>query len=347
VVLGVVGGLGLAASNARAALPGADGRVEASVQQINATTGTLIDQAFEETPGTTNILPARATATLDIVDSTAIRGGLTATASVNPAADVASIEETKDFSLEAAGLSLPTDRGYVCDAKSIENRQVVLGAEELGLDAGTRVRVRSTFVISAGVFLVTLPGSAANVDGTVSFAVRQLDKQGSHDLLAGSVRVFFDANRQLQIENTGDASLVVAVPFDFSGRSDALDQAHMVLFPFLSIPYEYDATVGTSFTLTAEVEAAVNAPNGAQGGSVFLGQVPTAFLEVVDKQLAIDFANSVGGATGSAATQQAAGLVSSQMEITPLRTGRCGDFGLESLLGGLLMAAALVGRRVA
>jgi hypothetical protein len=235
----------------------------------------------------------------------------------------------------------------LCDAKSIESRQIVFGEEELGLEAGTRVRVRSTFVISAGVFLITLPGSAANVDGIVSFTVRQLDKQGSHDLLAGKVRVFLDTDKQLRIENTDDASLVVAVPFDFSGRSEAIDQAHMVLFPFLSIPYAYDATVGTPFTLTAEVEAEVNAPSGAQGGSAFLGQVPTAFLEIVNKQLTIDFTSSVGGATGSSATQQAAGLVSSQLEITRLRTGRCGDFGLESLLGALLMAAALFGRRVA
>ena len=207
--------------------------------------------------------------------------------------------------------------------------------------------VRSTFVISAGVFLITLPDSAANVDGTVSFTVRQLDRLGSHGLLSGSVRVFFDASRQLQIENSGDASLVVAVPFDFSSRSSSLEQAHMVLLPFLSIPYEYEATVGESFTLTAEVEAKVNSPSGAQGGSAFLGQVPTAFLEVVEEQLAIDFTSSVGGATGSAATQRAAGLVTAQMEITPLSSGRCGDFGLETLLGGLLMAVALVGRRLA
>jgi hypothetical protein len=348
VVLGLVVGLVLADGQAHAAITGASGRVEASVQQIDAATGTLIDQAFEETPGTTNILPAQATATLDIVDSESIMGTLTSTASVNPPADVAAVEQTKDFSLEAAGLSQLADRGYLCDAKSTENRQVVLGAEDLGLDEGTRVHVRSTFVISAGVFLVTLPESAADIDGTVSFVVRQLDNQGSHDLLGGSVRVFFDNNKQLQIENTGDASLVVAVPFDFSGRSEAIDQAHMILLPFLSIPYEYDATVGTSFTLTAEVEAEVNAPSGAQGGSAFLGQVPTAFLEIVSQQLEIDFTSSVGGATGSSATQQATGLVSSQMEITVLRrSARCGDFGLESLLGGLLMAAALVARRFA
>lgn len=342
----MVGSL-LSASGVEAAIVASDGRVEASVQQTNATTGTLIDQAFEETPGTTNILPAQASATLNIVDAEAVQGRLAATATVNPPADVAAIEETKDFSLEAAGLSLPADRGFSSVARSTENRQIVFTQEELALATGTRVLVRSSLVISAGVFLITLPDSAGNVEGTISFAVRQSDTRGSDELLSGSVRVFFDTSRQLQIENSGDTSLVVAVPFDFSSRSSAVEQAQMVLLPFLSIPYEYEATVGETFTLTAEVEAEVTSPSGAQGGSAFLGQVPTAFLEIVDEHLAVDFTSSVGGATGSAAVQRAAGLANGSTEITPLSSGRCGGFGLESLLGMLMAGAALVGRRLA
>lgn len=341
----LAGWLALAGGHAFAEITAADGRVEASVRQLNATTGQTVDQAFEETPGTTNILPATATATLDIGASTqpspatqpSSDGRLTATASVNPPAGITP-ENTKDFNIEASGLSLPADRGFACESKSTENRQVTLLASELDLRTGTRIRVRSTFVLSAGVFLVTLPESGSNVAGTVSFTV----SQGSQKVLSGSVSASFDAGGQVQIAATGDASQAIAVPFDFSSQSSTIDQAHLILFPLISLPYEYDATVDEPFTLTAEVAANVNASSGAQGGSAFAGQVPTAFTSILDEFAQVDFGGAIGGVVGQ---QEAVSLADSQTEIIPLQTSRCGNVGLESLLGGLALTMMFVRRR--
>ncbi len=341
----IVAVLVLAAPAAHAVINSADGRATASVQQVDASTGAIVDQALDQTPDTTNALPAQASVALDIGSPSAIMGGLTAVAAVSPPA-AGSLENTRDFNFEAEGLSLLSNSGFACEVTSVEDRQVVLGAAELGLASGTAIHVRSTFVLSAGIFLATLPEGSANVDGTVTFTVSQQDGGGSRDVLVGTLHVFFDANRQLQIDKAGGASQAIALPFDFSGRSSRLDQVHLVLFPYISIPYEYDATVDAPFALTAQVRGDVNAPAGSQGGSVFLGQLPTAFLQSLNQRLGADFSGSVGVATTAAAVQRTVGLSDSQMEITPVSSRPCGDFGWESLLGALGLGLAFARRRL-
>ena len=198
-------------------------------------------------------------------------------------------------------------------------------------------------MLSAGVFLVTLPGSTRDAAGTVNFTVSQDDGQGAEPVLSGSVRAFFDDTGQLQITADGDASHAIAVPFDFSSQSSSVDQAHMVLFPLIALPYEYDATVGTPFTLTAEVEASVSAATGAQGGSAFAGQVPTTFTGILDEFVQVDFGGTVGGVIGQ---QETTSQAETQLEIVPLATDACGNFGLESLLGGLAVTMMFVRRRL-
>jgi hypothetical protein len=351
--------LALAAGTALAEITSTSGRVEASVTQINATTGQIVDQAFEQTPGTTNILPAEVTATLDITASTpppttqpsdvwtpatqpSPQGRLVSTAMVNPPTG-SMPSDTKDFSIEASGLSLLTDRGFECQAKSIESRGIVLRASELGMAGGTPIRVRSTFVISAGVFLVTLPEGADDVTGTVSFSVSQHDEVGARQLLAGAVEVSLDSAGNPQITATGDAARVIAVPFDLSDQSSSVDQAHLLLFPLISLPYEYDATVDEPFTLTAEIQATVEAAAGGQGGGAFLGQLPTAFTEALDEFLNVDLGGSIDNAAGQSDQQNAAGLITNTLIVR--RRSPCGLFGLESLLGGLLLTMMFVRRR--
>ncbi len=352
--------LAFAAGTAFAEITSTSGRVEAAVTQINATTGQIVDQAFEQTPGTTNILPAEVTATLDITAPTAPttqpvdvrpsatqpspQGRLVSTAMVNPPTGSLP-EDTKDFSIEASGLSLLADRGFECQARSIESRAVLLRASELDLAGGTPIRVRSTFVISAGVFLVTLPEGADDVTGTVSFSVSQHDEVGARQLLAGTVEVSLDSAGDPQITATGDAARVIAVPFDFSGESSSIDQAHLLLFPLISLPYEYDATVDETFTLMAEIQATVDAEAGGQGGSAFVGQLPTAFVEALDEFVNIDLGGAVDNAAGQSDQQKAAGLITNTLFIT--RRSPCGGFGLESLLGALALTMTFVRRRFA
>jgi hypothetical protein len=337
------------------------GRVEAMVTQLNATTGQIVDQAFEETPGTTNILPAEAIATLDITESAppatqpsavraagtqpSVQGRLVSTALVNPPAGSLP-EDTKDFSIEASGLSMLSDRSFECQARSVENRNIVLRASELGLAGGTPIRVRSTFVISAGIFLVTFPEGADDVTGTVSFRVSQQDDVGTRTLLLGTMKLFFDSAGVPQVTTSGDATQVIAVPFDFSDQSSSVEQAYMMLFPLISLAYEYDATVDEAFTLTAEIQANVDAATGGQGGSAFVGQVPTAFTDALDEFVQVDLGGAVDALAGLSDQQNAAGLISNTLVIrrTP---SICGAFGLESLLGGFALTLTFFRRRFA
>ncbi len=339
----LAGALGLTSATAHAEISGASGRVEASVKQLNATTGQIVDQAFEQTPGTTNILPAEATVILDVAGLVHVQGRLTATATVSPPETVTAT--TKDFNCEAAGLSLLAENGFASDAKSIEDRQIVFLASELDLTSGTPIRIRSTFSLSAGVFLVTLPGSSNDVAGSFSFTIHQTRSGTSQVLLTGTGRVFFDASGLLQITTTGAASQAITVPFDFTDASGELNQARMIVFPLISLPYEYDATVDEAFTLTAEVSTSTGATTGNQGGSAFIGQVPTSFTQTLDEFLALDLTTSVGGLIGPSAAQKVALQDDNGTQIVPLTRSACGNFGFEALLGGLALTLTFVRRR--
>ncbi len=341
-IIAVLAGWCLAtAAGARGEILDASGRVEASVRQISAATGQIVDEAFEQTPGTTNILPAVATATLQITEGEASQGELLASAAVNPPAELPGAAH-KDFNLEASGLSRIAGRGFTCDARSVETREIVLTAGELDLPPGEPIRVRSTLSLSAGVLLVTLPQSMADVRGTISFTLTQRDSQGSRVLLDGMAEVFFDIDGALQFTATGDVPLTVVVPMNLTPASSEIDQAHLVLLPLLELPYEYDAVVGEPFDLVAEITASVDAPSGAQGGSAFVGQGPAALTDALNEDLQVDLAPTVMEAIDLFGQQT---TIIDAVEVTRPEIRGCGGLGLETLFGALALTAGFIRRR--
>mgnify|MGYP007030117670 CR=1 FL=1 len=338
------GGALLAGPTAQAAITDASGRVEASVRQTNATTGQIIDEAFEETPGTTNILPAEADASLEVTTpSSPEQGRLSSVAAVNVPGENAAAD-TNDFALEAAGLVLPAGRGFASDARATQTRQITLSRSELNINSGRRVRVRSTFVISSGVFLVTLPGSTGDVAGRIRFSVRQQDDEGSREVLAGGLDVSFDEGT-LRTVPTGALAGAKIVPVDLSTESTQVEQAQLVLLPFLSIPYEYEAVVGWPFSLVAEVTASTGSDDGAQGGSAFVGRLPNSFTAALDEFLGTSYGEDVDTLAESF-EQEPAGLPGGTT-VEPIMDnvlGACGEFGMESLLAAMTLSMVFARR---
>lgn len=339
--------LAFASQASPAAITGASGRVEASVEQTSAATGQIIDQALEETPGTTNILPAEADAGLDIATPSDLAGRLAALATVNLPGEM-DPAETNDFDIEAAGLSTLEDRAFTSTARATQTRQIVFGASEFGLAGGTRVQARSDFVLSAGLLLVTLPEGPQDVIGQVSVVVRQQEGDETRTVLDGQIEVGFNADGQLEAVTRGDLMGQIVIPVDLSGESGEIDQAWLILLPGVILPYEYEATIDEPFSLTAEITATVDGPSGAQGGSVFVGRLPREFSAITDEFLGFDFDAAIDTATDIIALRQVGTPKGTTVKAIDGAEGAgCGGFGLESLLGGLLLAAGFVTRRLA
>ncbi len=342
----IVGVSTLAGSTTRAAITDASGRVESSVEQTSGSTGQIIDQAFEETPGTTTILPATANADLDITTPTAVQGYLSSVAAVNvPGTN--SPADVNDFSMEASGLSLLADRGFGCSAKATQHREITLSATELNLDSGTQVQVRSDFVIASGVLMMTFTDGPSDAVGRVDFTIQQEDAEGSRQVLSGSLDVSLDENGMLQIVATGGLDGVLPITVDMTGESSDIASAQMVLLPAVTIPYEYLAVVDRPFTLTAQVDVSATAASGDQGVSAFVGRLPHFFADQAVDLLGVDYGSDLD-MLGASSQARAAGIRVTD-QITPVRSGLesgCGSFGLEALLGGLLLSAAFVSRRL-
>lgn len=339
-------GPGVTGSGARAAVVSATGQVRASVSQSNAATGQTIDEAFQESPGTTDVLPATASAALDIATPTGIEGSLDAVSAVNVPGDKAPAD-TNDFSMEACGLSLLSGRSFNSTATATQNRLVALSADEIGLAADTRVLVRSDFVVACGVFLITIPGGPSDATGRIHFTITQQDDDGSREVLSGALDVFFDSSGRLRTTGSDGLEGVLPVIADLSGKSENVQQAQLVLLPAVTVPYEYEAVINRPFTLSAQVDVTVEAPSGDEGGSAFVGRLPHLLADSASRFLQVDFTDDLDVLTR--ATAQSAAGTPAGMEITPIagNFANCGQFGLETLLGGLLLSAAFVTRRFA
>lgn len=334
---------GFLVDEARGVIVDASGRARSTVQQTNATTGQTLDSAFEEAPGTTNILPAEALAEIAIVENSSEEGLIRSFAGVNLPNEAGPTTQG-DFGVEAAAFSMLIDRGFRARAEASQDRQIIFRSGKLDLPSGAEVRIRSQFVSSAGLILAALEEAMPDALATISLRVQQADDQGPHELLVGTTEVRLGSDGAAVLSRQGAMTNVTPLILDLSEQFEDLQRVHVVLLPLTALTYTYRAHVDQPFSLRAEVIAEVQSETGGQGAVAYLGRPPQSALNILDRVLGNDVGQQVAGEVQDHMPTET-GLAASATQIELLdEQHRCGNFGLDLLLGGLLLSAAIIAR---
>jgi len=334
----------LAVGDARGAILEATGQARASVEQTNATTGQITETAFEEAPGTTNVLPAEALAEIPIFLDGSAEGLIRSFAGVNLPGEIGPAAQG-DFGVEAAAFSMLAERGFRARAEATQDRRIIFRSGPLDLPAGADVKVRSEFAFSAGLIVAALEEAAPEAVASISLKVEQADEQGLHEVLAGVIEVRLGSDDAAVLNRQGALAEVMPLILNMSEQFENLQRVHVVILPLTALPYTYRARLDEPFSLKAEVVARVQSETGAQGAVAYLGRPPVSALHILDQVLGNQLGQQVADAV-ELHIQETTGLAASTTEIELLdEQPGCGNFGLELLFGGLLLSAGLVARR--
>jgi len=157
-------------------------------------------------------------------------------------------------------------------------RQLRLLSEEVNdLPAGQEVTLRSTFFID-GVLAAVVSPDAGAVQGLRAGVTVNISQNGDASVFSGRVELVGQADGSVGVEVDGDFAVTDFQLADVDAGPD-VGKVTLAVFDALELPYTYDAIVGESFELTAEISTEVEAISGTAGGAVF-GTVPGGLIEL-------------------------------------------------------------------
>jgi len=332
----------LCGGTARAIVQTIDARAESNVRQFVGDGVVNSDQAIESLNETTSNLPLIADARLSLVDSeaTVFSSATTITTFSDPT--LSDAPNPREFGLELVAYSFDPVTRYEATGAAVETREIVFTAEEIGVVDGAELEVTSHFFLDG--FLIIwgdLVPAAVPTGAQLRVEVYQTRSgQERQAVMQASLRLSQNSDGSPLLVAEGDLGTDNVVLLDTLGSVSPLGDVYLVALPAMSIPYTYNAMVGETFTLEAEVECRVeNQP--FTGVGVVLG-VP------LDR-----FVNSIGDAVRSSITEdellaKTAGVVPPPAK--PLQAGEgtqvrvlsapglpvarvfpCGGLGIESL----------------
>lgn len=176
-----------------------------------------------------------------------------------------------DFVLETAAGSNDSAISLTTSSLARQTRSITVAANDFSPaeSVGTALTLTSTFTLDGGLAAV-IPSSVDSAAGLALSLAVDITRDGKTL-----------TTRTIQLVGRSDGTIVVAnsnfADSDYTLTRFALtDHADAVLLNFddLQIPFDYDATVGDSFDLQAEVAVDMTLPGGLGGGAAF-GTLPT------------------------------------------------------------------------
>jgi hypothetical protein len=246
----------------------------------------------------------------------------------------------------SAGLSSTTPRlAHTVIACAEDLRTIRFTAEETGAAVGTGVSQAQRIVLPAAALAVFGRAGQADLGGaalTLSVSVeRETDGRAAELIFSG------------RIEVRGEAGGVVAVAYDellVNGLrqtapvdvADGVALFGVVTVPATTLSFRYGGLVGESFRLRTRVQlTAANVPNGA-GVLAAVGPADSSLADVLTRDWGSDAAQALTAALERERGTPTGGPVTPPGP--PTVTSGCGVFGLESLLGTLVLAACCARR---
>jgi hypothetical protein len=263
------------------------------------------DFAFDSFPGvSTSNLPMTTNAGFTRADSSGktIAEGRAITNFSDPRlSDQPSPEE---FGISTIAFSTDAQLSHQSRCTTTETRTIVFTATDAGFADGTAIRVRSQFFLDGIVALWTNAGvdDLSNVTATLHVEVLQdRTATGSATVLATDVTLTGTPDNKSVLTMTGALGEGNVVRLDLNGLVTNLNAVQAVTIPDIAIPYEYDATVGESFTLKATVTATVNSEPGGRGAGIVLGVPLQDLARLVNEISGTGIGDTLAGSLTSAA----------------------------------------------
>lgn len=262
-----------------------DATVTAEVREYQDGAQVNSDQAFEDLDETSGVLPLSVETQLlrnDAVEGQANAGGYALAQFSDPR--LSETPDPQEFALDVIAFSRLTGISYIGNSTATESRTVVFTADEIGAVDGTELQARSYFFLDGYLLLWGDAGqadlSASQVSLQLSVARQQGDAEAEEVLTAGlSLVGQTDGAASLAAEGLLETDNVVLL--DLTGQVEGLGPIFLVIVPELSLSYAYNAQVGRTFTLTAEIEGDLEtAP--LTGGAVQVGVPLSDIVEVVN-----------------------------------------------------------------
>lgn len=343
---------------ARAVVTTIDASVTAEVQETLDGTVINSDLAFKDLDDTTRNLPLVAEAKLfppsDAASELPGVAGAARTVFRDPRLNPS--DPPNEFALDLGGFS--DEEGATVSGRSlaVESRDVVFGAEEVGLEPGTEVIARSHFFVDGLMILVSTPGqvdlSGARAELTLSVEQVRAEEASPATVLEASVVLTGNSDGTASLTVNGALVADNLTVLGLEPLDSSLPGFQAVSLPDLAIPYEYPARVDENFTLKARIEAKTVSGPGT-GASVIIGDglnsLVSLLADVLGEDIGDDFGDVLDG-TLSALSGPARPLVAAETDTVlevvtdagqdaPLLglPPTCGIMGVE----GLLLAAGL------
>lgn len=352
-----LGGLCAWCSTAAGAVQTIDARVEVGVVQFLADDVINSDTAFENLDETTSNLPLVAEARLSEVDPDTLSASAANALAVFSDPRASTMPDPNELGVDLIAFSFDADTVYQGDGRITETREVVFTSEEIGHPDGTPLQVTSTFFLDG--FMLCW-GDLALLDTPVTaqmeIRVRQVRDDGEGTTVLETAATFsHDSAGNPLVTTTG-----VLQPENFGlGESlepvNLLGQVNLLTVGPMGVPYQYEAEVGETFKLEAEVVCRiVNQPFA--GATVALGVPIDEFVDTLIALLAeptsetIDIPGLTSGPSPTAA--RALPYQPTEVKVVPtnamgidLLSPFCGLLGIESMLGLLFVPLMIMGMR--
>lgn len=342
--LGVCVTLGTWGPIAQAVVQTIDATVRSDVLQFLPDGVVNSDTAFEGLDETTSNLPLQAIAKLTEADtnSATLSSAIASTVFSDPRAS--QTEDPDEFALDMVAFSLDPVVDYEVTGLATETRSITFTSDEIGAADGTELLVTSHFFVDG--FMV-IWGDLALADRPTSAQLRvrvHQTRPGEDRRVVMETRVNLTHGSEPGPLVTADGALSTdnLAIVDTLGSVLPLGEAYLVFLPATSIPYTYEASVGETFTLDADVECTIeNQPYTGAGVVIgfpldhLLAGIGEAIGEEIDES---ELLAGMDGAAPQAAKPLQAGKGTSVQVIgrsgyfDPARLLPCGGLGVESLL---------------
>jgi len=337
---------------ARAEIRQFSATVEGRVQELRGASPSDSDYAFDSFPGiSTSNLPMTTNAGFTRSDSsgTVVAVGRAITPFSDPR--LSAQPSPEEFGISAAAYASDAQISYESRSTATETREIVFTAADTGLADGTPIRVRSRFFVDGIAVLWTSAGVSdlSGVNAALRIEVTQnRQSTGTVTVLTTDASLAGTPDDRSSLDANGALHEGGLVRLDLNGAVPELNAVQAILIPEVAIPYEYEATVGETFTLKATVEAVVNNRPGGRGAGVVLGAPLNELANLVSQVAGIGAGESFAGSlaiASDAARSKLPPAPRQTTEIIPLAESTngtllpppCGALGMETALLGMAL----------
>jgi len=184
-----------------------------------------------------------------------------------------------DFIIESAAGSAQSNVSLQLRSRARQTRTVnVLASEFPTFSSDAQLNLQSMFLLDGGLGAVVpvTAGSAAGLEMDLTLELSKDEQQ----LWSGGVTVMGQEDGSVTTATKGQlhANDFTVVPLDVPGLANVL----MVIFEDSPLFYEYQAGIGDTFELSAELTVDISVPEGLGAGAAF-GTVPSELILLTEQ----------------------------------------------------------------